>query len=89
MYKGFGFDQSDDVVNTLLTTNISDGSMFSFNKTDKENIGKVSFRGKDKWSDKAVEMVDYLLELMLDIEIAPKDNISTSLGFEVTFGAVV
>ena len=89
IYKGFGFDQSAGAVTTLLTTDISDGGIFTFSKEDKANIMSINFRGKENWSEKAVEMIAYLLELMLDISIAPKDNISSSPGFEVIFGVVV
>ena len=86
---GFGFDQSVGAVTTLLATDISDGGIFTFSKEDKANIMSVNFRGKENWSEKAVKMIAYLLELMLDISIAPKDNISSSPGFEVIFGVVV
>ena len=89
MFMGFGFDQSNDAVTTLLTTDIADGGIFVFSKEDKANIMSVNFRGKENWSEKAVEMVAYLLELILDIAISPKDNISSSPGFEVIFGVVV
>ena len=49
----------------------------------------VNFRGKKNWLEKAVEMVAYLFEMMLAIAIAPKDNISSSFGFEVIFGVVM
>ena len=89
IFKGFGFDQSVNDVTTLLTTDISDGGIFVFSKEDKTNIMSINFRGKENWPEKAVEMIAYLLELMLDISIAPKDNISSSPGFEVIFGVVI
>ena len=48
MYKGFTFDQNNDVANTLFKTiNVSEGNIFSFNKTDKDNINRVNFQGKE------------------------------------------
>ena len=88
-YVGCGFNPQDESILDTLTRDEGDGGVFLFDDTDKENINKVHFRGLNTYREKGVEMVAYLLELAYDLAIAPRDNISSSPGFETIFGAVV
>lgn len=88
-YVGCGFNPQDESILDTLTRDEGDGGVFLFDDTDKENINKVHFRGLNTFREKDVEMVAYLLELAYDLAIAPRDNISSSPGFETIFGAVV
>ena len=90
MIKGSGFNPNNRIcVHDILSTDISDGGIFTFSEADRENIKRINFRGKDKWSEKAVDMVVYLLDIVLDILISSKNNVLSSPGFKVIFGAIV
>ena len=53
MFKGFRFDSNDNIcVHDVLSTDISDGDIFTFSESDRENIKRINFQGKDKWSEK-------------------------------------
>ena len=84
-----GYNPNNDNATNILTADISDGGIFSFDNVDKENIGKVNFRGHDKLQSKMLEMVSYLVEVGYDIAISPRDNVSSSPKFEPLLGAVV
>ena len=86
LYIACGFNPENDNVIDILTKDESDGGVFLFNNADKENINKVNFRGLNTFKEKAIEMIAYLLELAFDISIAPRDNISSSPGFELPLG---
>ena len=88
-YVACGFDPERTAVLDTLTRDVSDGGIFLFDEADKENIKKVNFRGMNTFKEKGVEMISYLLELAYDIAIAPRDNISSSPGFEAVLGVVV
>ena len=88
-YVGVGFDPTNDSVMNTISEDASNGGIFSFDVVDKENIAKLNFRGHLTTKERARELVSYLLELVYDLAISPRDNVSKSLGFESILGAVV
>ena len=60
MCKGFEFDPNDRI-RAILSTNISNGSIFTFSETDKENIERINLRGKKSGQKKQLRWLFTLL----------------------------
>ena len=72
-----------------MSNDFNNGGIFFFDSIDTSNIEKLRSSGGIDTIDKKVELVAYLVELAFDLMICPRDNISSSPGFELIFGAVV
>ena len=62
---------------------------FFYNESNEKNIERLKMRGNLNTKQNKIELIVYLIELMFDLIIAPRDNISSSPGFESIFGAIV
>jgi len=84
---GLLFDRADTAaVRALCDTNASRG-LLSWRPIHMNRIRAVKFRGGGvNDQDKQLHMVGYLFELIFDLMIAPKDNLSESPGFETPLG---
>ena len=88
LFVGLGWDASNTNITNVLSRNINSSGIFLFDEVDKENINEINFRGNLNEKEKKIELIAYLIELVFDLCISPKNNISSSPGFEVIFGAV-
>ena len=80
-FLGCAFDKSDPVAVKLLTTDISEGGILRWSKEGLDLARKCPHG--DTLQEKQLHIVSYMFEVMDDIMIEPKHNMSDSGSFEM------
>ena len=80
-YLGCAFDKEDKQAVKLLTTDISDGGILRWSQQGMELACKCPHG--DTLVEKQLHIVSYMFEVMADIMIEPKHNMSDSGSFEI------
>ena len=69
-----------------ITKDAADGGIFRFSERKKKQMEKVKFGGESTLKGKQLHCLGYLMELAYDLALAPRDNVSSSPGFETCLG---
>ena len=76
-----GFSRSDaDAVNNICKTN--GARIFDWRPVDLDAMRRCSFYGSTTLKEKQLHMISYLFEIVYDLMLSDRDNISESPGFE-------
>ena len=78
---GCAFDQTDQAAVKLLTTDISEGGILRWSQQGLDLARKCPHG--DTLQEKQLHIASYMFEVMDDIMIEPKHNVSDSASFEM------
>ena len=81
-----GFNRASEGVIDGLTADAADGGIFHFSEGKKKRIEKVNFQGENTLKGKQLHCIGYMIELAHDLALSPRDNASSSPGFETCLG---
>ena len=85
-YVGLGFMRTNEEAVNALCSSTSEDRLLSWSASHLELIAAVNFPGTPSVVEKQLHMVGYLFELVYDLMISPRDNVSHSPGFEIPLG---
>ena len=87
LYCGLGFDRASKS-NRNLTTSGKRQSLFLWPDSCLRKVKLVNFRGlaAEDLEERQRHMVGYLCELAYDLALSPRNNVSSSPGFETPLG---
>ena len=80
------FYNNDQAATSALTSSDEANSIFYWPPNVLDTIAGIKFAGCDTLIQKQLHVVAYLLELVYDLMISPRDNVSRSPGFETCIG---
>jgi len=80
-----GFHRENESHKKLYS--VGEDGVCSWTKDVLEKVDKTNFKGATSLQDKQLHIVGYLIELVYDLAISSKENVSESPGFETPLGA--
>ncbi len=86
VFVGLGFNRKDVAAMKVLCSTTPSSGIFSWSKEMLEHVSKVKFAGCSTLAEKQLHMIGYMFELLYDLMISPRDNVSRSPGFETPLG---
>ena len=81
-----GFMRTNEEAVNALCSSTSEDRLLSWSASHLELIAAVNFPGTPSVVEKQLHMVGYLFELVYDLMISPRDNVSHSPGFVFPLG---
>ena len=85
-YIALGFDAQKEYSVKTMTSDVSNGGIFSFEEIEIRKMSEINMRGRHTKEAKMIDMIAYLAELAYDLAICSVDNISSNPGFESILG---
>jgi len=83
---GLGFTRTSRAAVKFLCSSDPAVGMLTWSTSVLDRVGSIGFKGCSTLEEKQLQMVGYLFEIVYDIMISPRDNVSRSPGFKTPLG---